>query len=472
MKSIKSDQEIKSSLSVLLTQMPLMMQIASLVDKKGGRSFLVGGAVRDIVLGLKPQDIDVEIHGISIDEVEILLKNYGIVRLVGKAFGVLRIDGSDIDFSVARTDSKGRHPVVVLDKNISLIDAAIRRDLTINAMFIDLISQELQDPFNGMQDIENKILRAPCVDFFKQDPLRFYRVLQFIGRFQMFPDKALSDVCATMDVSQVSQERIFLEIEKLFLFSKKPSRAFKWLDSIGRLQEFFPELCATKGVMQNPEYHPEGDVFEHTMQALDAAAAFDYKNNQKRLLLMFAALCHDLGKVTTSRIIDGRIRSHGHDIAGVVFAEKLLNRLTGKIFFKKPVTCLVRYHMMPYYLVAQKAGSGAYKLLAYKLSPDTCMEDLAQLALFDKSARNPKKDGPLFDSVYKKELTEFIDNSKKMGIWKEPEQPILIGKDLCAHGIMPGPKIGILLQRAYDLQIEKNITNKNELKKMVLKSKK
>ena len=461
--------QFDQSLQYLWEKYDFLKYVVEDVLKNNGRIFLVGGTVRDMVLGLAPKDFDIEVHGISLNQLEDFLKKWGPVRLVGKAFGVLQIDGYEIDFSVARTDSSGRHPHVAFDPHISLKEAAARRDLTMNALFIDMHTGALKDPFNGLQDIKDKILRAPDVNLFVQDPLRFYRVVQFIGRFKMIPDKALSDVCASMDITLISKERIFQEFEKLFLLSEKPSLAFDWLEKIGRLQELLPELYALKGVKQNPEFHPEGDVFEHTMQAVDAAAQADYATNEKRFMLCLAALCHDLGKVTTSCVIDGRIRSHGHDVAGVPFAEQLVDRLTGKTFFKRPVTRLVRYHMMPYYLVTDKAGAGAYKRLARNLYPDTCMEDLSQLALFDKSARNPKRGEPLSESVYKKELQEFIDQVKKWGVWHGPELPILTGADLCSEGIMQGPEMGALLQRAYDLQIQDGIIDKDELKKRVLK---
>jgi len=444
--------------------------ISSVVDDLcgyGARVFLVGGAVRDIVFSLEPKDFDIEVHAVSIEVLEIVLKKYGHVRTVGKAFGVLRIDGIDIDWSLPRTDSQGRKPNVIVNSSLSLIDACRRRDLTMNAMMIDLVTGELIDPFNGYEDIQKKILRTPDPALFVEDPLRFYRVMQFVGRFEMVPDQQLNQLCATMNISEISKERVFQEFEKLFLKSKKPSLALQWLDDIGRLQALLPELYATKRTMQHPGYHPEGDVFEHTKQAVDGAATAEYSNNDERLLMILAALCHDLGKAETTRMVDGVLRSHGHDIAGVPLADRLCDRLSDKTFLKKPILRLVRYHMVPVSMVKNNAKAGAYKTLARNLAPIT-LRHLFQLAIFDKSARNPERGKPL-PSCSEPLLDQFFEQAQKYGVLDGPEAPVLTGKDFL--DVVPeGPELGVLLQQAYDLQLEKGIADKNELKEAVLKN--
>lgn len=466
MKCTKVQDTIQRSLSSIRTKFSFLSSLVSDLRERGGRVFLVGGAVRDILLLLQPKDLDIEVHGVSLKDLEAVLKKYGHVRTVGKAFGVLRIDSVDIDWSIPRSDSSGRHPEVILDPHMSLVDACRRRDLTMNAMMIDLATGELEDPFNGYDDIQKKILRTPDPVLFVEDPLRFYRVMQFIGRFEMMPDQQLSAVCAIMDISYVSKERIFQEFEKLFLKSKNLSLALQWLDDIGRLELLLPELYATKGVMQHAGYHPEGDVWEHTKQAVDGAAQAQYESDEKRLIMVLAALCHDLGKVETTRMIDGVLRSHGHDIAGVPLADNLLDRLSGKTFLKKPILRLVRYHMTPVALVKNNAKAGAYKRLARNLFPVT-LRELYRLAIFDKSARNPELGKPLTNCP-EPLVDVFLEQAKKYGVLDGPEAPVLKGEDF-AGIVTEGPQLGVLLQEAYDLQLETGTRDKNKLKEMLLK---
>lgn len=463
-KSTKVPETIQRSLALIRDKFPLIFSVVQEVAKEGGRAFLVGGVVRDIVMEREFHDIDIEVHGLSLEKLERILKKFGHVRTVGKAFGVLRIDGQDIDWSIPRSDSKGRFPQVTFDETMSLADACRRRDLTMNAMLIDLATGALEDPFHGLEDLKAGLLRAPDPAFFVEDPLRFYRIMQFIGRFEMMPDAALNDVCRTMNLSAVSKERIYQEFEKLFLKSKRPSLAFKWLDEIGRLKELLPELYATKGVPQNAVYHPEGDVFEHSMQAVDGAAQGLYETDDERLVMVLAALCHDFGKVETTKLVDGVLRSYGHDIAGVPLADDFLGRVSGKTFLRKPVARLIRYHMVPVSMVKNNAGPAAYKKLARNLFPIS-IRKLAQLAVFDKSARNPEKGKPLPDCP-EPLLEQFFLNAERYGVLDCPELPLLTGKDFAGE-IPEGPELGALLDRAYELQLDRGITFKDELKKLV-----
>ena len=190
----------------------------------GMKTYLVGGAVRDLLLNLSIKDVDIEVYNLQPEVVEKILRQFGPVSLVGKVFGVFRVHGLDVDWSLPRADSPGRKPEVKIDPFMSYHNAFVRRDLTINAMGIDLSTSELIDPFNGVHDVKKKILRSPDTRFFIQDPLRFYRVMQFIGRFEMVPDEKLDTLCSRMDISDVSRERIEQEFKKLLLKSVRPSK--------------------------------------------------------------------------------------------------------------------------------------------------------------------------------------------------------------------------------------------------------
>jgi tRNA nucleotidyltransferase (CCA-adding enzyme) len=439
------------------------------MHEHGGTVLLVGGAVRDLLLHASIHDLDCEVYGIKPEMVQHILSQCGNVRLVGSSFGVYKIDRLAIDWSLPRSDSAGRKPTVHIDPYMSYKDAFARRDLTINAMGIDLHSKKLIDPYNGYSDLQNKILRAPDLHKFVEDPLRLYRVMQFIGRFEDTVDPALHNVCKTMDISHVSRERIEQEFEKLLLKSRRPSLGIRWLAKLGRLQEILPDLYGTIGIPQRPDFHPEGDVFEHTMQALDAAAyiAQSYENQKKKLILLYAALCHDLGKQDVTVWKDDRWRSTGHAQAGIARTKSLLKCITNKKSIIDTAALLVEYHMEPGIYAKENAGIAAYKKLAYKLSPKANSRFLADLASADRRGRNAESHEPL--TIDDEHVLQFIQKAKEVGVLYEPEPPLLSAQDFIDLGMQPGPHIGKLLDRAYELQLRHSIQDKEVLKEWMLK---
>ncbi|MFA6527304.1 MAG: HD domain-containing protein [Candidatus Babeliales bacterium] len=459
------------------------------INAHSGIAYLVGGAVRDIVLKRIIKDGDIEVHGLTLESLEAILKKYGPVSLVGKQFGVLRLHGTNIDWSLPRRDSKGRKPTIEVDPAMTIEQACRRRDITINAMALNLnpiaanwenkahaSNFDIIDPYGGLDAIAHQELRAVDQELFLQDPLRFFRVMHFIGRFEMMPDAALNKLCATIELADLvtgkplAQERIFEEIKKLFLLSRSPSRGVRWLASINRLQEIFPELHALIGIKQRPDYHPEGDVFEHTMQALDAAARFSYYQdsattsaNEEKLSIMLAVLCHDLGKATHT---DEHLCCKGHEAAGIDPAKKLLSRLTNNTSIEKMVITLITHHTAPYIFVQGNAGAKAYKRLAIKLSPYTSLRQLGLVALADLQGRRAQGPEPL--TFHTDFFEDFIRRATKSFVVDHAEPPVLLGRHL-ADAVEPGPKMGALLKKAYDLQIEEGISDWQELKRRVLK---
>jgi tRNA nucleotidyltransferase (CCA-adding enzyme) len=465
MKLTHNDSTVFKHLQHSLTEYPLVEPIVDRIAQAGGRALLVGGAVRDLLLGLPIKDLDIEVHGISLELLESILRAFGPTSSMGKAFGVLRLHGLEVDWALPRTDTAGRKPIVSIDPMMSIKQACARRDLTINAMGIDLKTYELLDPFNGKDDLKQGILRAPDPKLFVEDPLRLYRVMQFVGRFAMQPDATLNQVCASMDITHVSVERIEAEFEKLMLKSARPSLGIRWLRTIGRLADIMPELYATIGVAQNPEWHPEGDVFEHSMQSLDAAAAMHNYQGQEKLILCYAALCHDLGKAVTSEYKEGRIRSLNHEVAGVPLAHGMLARITRTKELIKTVEILVRYHMHPLMFMHSDAKLSAYKRLARALAPHTNIRMLAYLAMADRRGRNGAEHTPL--TTDDKEIRLFIQKAEKAGVFTAPEEPVLQGKDLL-DVVSPGPQLGQLLRLAYKIQIAEGIQDKEVLRQRVL----
>lgn len=458
---------IQSEIYALLNKYPLIEPIVKSIIQQNGKAFLVGGAVRDIILNLPVHDLDIEVHNLTFDQLKNILSNYSPVSLVGKSFGVLKIHGLEIDWSLPRTDSAGRKPKVTIDPKLDIKEALKRRDVTMNAMAIDLNCYELIDPFNGYEDMQSKILRSPDINFFTQDPLRFYRVMQFISRFEMFPDNELNQMCQHMNISNISIERIEMEFKKLMLKSNRPSLGIRWIQSLGRLKEILPELEATVSVLQNPEWHPEGNVFEHLMQAMDAAAALEYKDNHEKLIILFSTLCHDLGKVGTTVWVDDRWRSPGHAQAGVPLARALLKRITRQVNLIDTVKVLVKYHMEPMNFIKLNSSLTAYKRLALKLAKhDANIHMLSLLCLADQRGRNGKGHLPLTGPITLVE--EFVNQACKAQVFNKPEEPLLQGRDIIDM-VPPGPLMGKLLKYAYQLQIKRNIKSKELLKPMVLK---
>jgi len=459
-------QSQETVLAGVLAKYPKVKLIVSRIISAGGQVLLIGGAVRDLLMNLEVKDLDIEVHGIGLKQLEDILKEFGLVSMVGKSFGVLRVQGLDIDWSLPRADTSGRKPEVSIDPHMGIKQACVRRDLTINSMAINLVSNQLIDPFGGQEDIRNRMLKSPDITFFTQDPLRFYRVMQFISRFNMYPDAELSKLCKKMDISVVSRERIETEFEKMLMRSKYPSRGIRWLKDIGRLKDVLPELYDTIGVQQDLRWHPEGDVFEHTMQTVDAAARVEYESKENHLRLLLAALCHDLGKVSTTTIDGETVKSHGHDTEGVELTKRMLRRITGNRERIAAVSKLVRSHMAPFQFVADGARQNAYKRLALKLAPETNLQMLADLSRADKQGRNPANDKPLTGPC--PEVEQFLERAIKAAVLIHKEEPIVQGRDLI-EWIEPGPRMGELVKRAYEIQLDEGIKDKHALIRRVLK---
>lgn len=503
-------QSIITFLEICENLCPIIFEI----KKAGGTAYMVGGSVRDLVLNHQIKDADIEVHGITTESLEVVLSKFGKVATIGKQFGVLRLLRSgnklDVDWSLPRTDSKGRKPTVKIDPEMDIKTACRRRDLTMNAMAIDLnfVCQNFEsikksandknldknfdpvkdlkiiDSYGGLEDIKHKRLSAVDEKLFLEDPLRFFRVMQFIGRFEMQPDSKLNRLCSTMSLAQhklpsrkfleseknmsLAKERIHEELKKLLLKSNHPSLGFRWLLKIGRLKETFPELNDLVNVPQNPKYHPEGDVFEHTMQALDAAATIEFYDEGNRdyeqYLITLSALCHDLGKANKT---DKDLHCKGHEFESVKIATRFLKRLTNNKLLIKTVKKLVKFHCMPLQLTGQKSTLKAYKKLAIKLAPETNLRQLALLWLSDNRGRC--KDFMKTYKLFSNEFLEFIKKAEQAKVVTQPEAPVLLGRHLI-DVVKPGPEIGKLLKKAYRIQIEHGITDPAELKKRVVKS--
>lgn len=451
------------------------------LSEHGATSFLVGGCTRDLLLGIPIHDLDIEVHGIEFDQLRKVLNKFGVTCCTGKQFMVIKTPDSDADWAIPRLDGSGRKPEVTADKNLDITTASKRRDLTVNAITLDLnkladswdeVIQaaksgqapkdvlNFQDPYDGQKDLENKVLSAVDEKFFVQDPLRFFRVMQMHARFEMTPDDELNEICSQMAIdikdtehpNHVSAERINEELKKMILKSRTPSMGLKWVAKARRLQDFFPELAAAVGIQKDA--HPDKDVFGHLCQALDAAAQLKAFSNSDKLTLCLAAMLHDLGqtKNSTSQSVEE------HEGVGAKMAEEFLTRLKFSNQIIATVSKLVKNHEAPNSILESGAKEPEYKLLASKLSPETNLAELAMVALFDQQGLPAELDTNHWTSEYDK----FVEAAKTAGVLTAPEPPVLSGKDLVKN-IKPGPEMGKALKRAYQIQICEGIKDKETL---------
>ena len=458
---------------------PLVVSMAEAVRDAGGRLFLVGGWVRDLVTlrlggkeGYPPHDeFDLEAYGLAAGPLVQVLARFGRVNLVGESFAVYKVvppdDGSgagrvaDLEVSLPRRDSKvapgHRGFDVTGDPFLSLKEATRRRDFTVNAMLHDPLTGETIDLWGGEADLKARVLRAVDPATFVEDSLRVLRAVQFAARLELGIDTATADLCRKVDLSDLPADRIRGELEKLLLRAEKPSVGLEWADRLGVVDRIFPELGALKGCPQDPDWHPEGDVWVHTLLSLDRGREVCAGlGKERQLAVMLALLCHDFGKPSTTAVVDGRIRSMEHEEAGRAPTHAFLDRLNvhtlGGFDLRGQVVELVAHHLTPshFYKNRERVGDGAFRRLARKLEPEL----LYRVSLADCRAR---KSG--FDT----EAQEwFISRVRSLGVEKRPPAPLLMGRHLLALGLEPGPVIGRVTRTVYEMQLDGRVTSLDE----------
>jgi tRNA nucleotidyltransferase (CCA-adding enzyme) len=304
--------------------------IARAVRDAGGRGLIVGGWVRDRLMGHPSKDLDLEVFGVDADRLKEILRAFGSVNAVGESFTVYKVAGLDV--SLPRRESKTgrghRGFTVSGEPGLPLREAARRRDFTINAISWDPLTEAYEDPFDGRGDLDRRLLRAVDPSTFGDDSLRVLRAVQFAARFEFAVDPQTAALCRAIPLDDLPAERLWGEIEKLLLRARRPSIGFALALEMGAIERLFPELDALVGCPQEPEWHPEGDVWIHTLLVIDEARKrIDDLGYPQQVAVMLGAVCHDLGKPGTTAFINGRIRSLDHEEAGVPPANALLDRL-------------------------------------------------------------------------------------------------------------------------------------------------
>lgn len=417
---------------------PRVRAVAEAVARAGGRLVVVGGWVRDQLLGRDPKDVDLEVLGLPEAELVRVLSTLGEVTHVGRTFGVFLLQGlpAEITCCPAR----------------DFAAAAPRRDLTINSLGWDPRSGELLDPCGGRRDLAEGILRASDPESFVSDPLRGVRVAQFAARFAMRVEPSLCALCADLDLSPIPGERLYEEFRKLWLRAPAPARGLAVLRECGMLHAF-PELAALVGVRQDPRWHPEGDVWTHTLLVVDAAATLRTGDESVDLPLLWAAACHDLGKPETTRVERDRVSAHGHEAKGAERTRAWLERLRAPARTTDAVCALVRHHLAPFQLAAeaQPAGPAAYRRLARRLArAGVDLRQLERVARADALGRTT-------EAARRGEFAagdRFLARAEALAVAHTPTPDVVQGRDLVARGHVPGPALGALLQRCREVQDE------------------
>jgi tRNA nucleotidyltransferase (CCA-adding enzyme) len=337
---------------------------------------------------------------------------------------------------------------------MSIEEAARRRDFTINAISWDPLTDEYLDPFHGRGDLRTSILKAVDLTTFGDDSLRVLRAVQFAARFELTLEDRTMALCRSIRLDDLPAERIWGEVEKLLVLPQRPSAGFALARELGVIDQLFPEMAALVGCEQEPEWHPEGDVWIHTLMVIDQARQrIDDLDRADRLVMMLGAVCHDFGKPGTTALIDGRIRSLNHEEEGVAPSVRFLDRLNIHSIDGKDVRGqilgLVAHHLKPgmLYKVRHELTDGAFRRLAQKAD----LELLARLAKSDCLGRTGHFDCSAMDW--------FLERARELGVDRSPPKPLLLGRHLLELGMRPGPEMGKLLKAVYERQLDGEIAS-------------
>ncbi|MBE6818201.1 MAG: HD domain-containing protein [Ruminococcaceae bacterium] len=430
----------------------MAQKIAAAVSKAGGRTYYVGGYVRDLLMGSENKDVDIEVHGITPQALFEILDAFGERINIGASFGILGLRHYELDISMPRTETatgRGHKDFeIYVDPFLGEEKAAVRRDFTINALMQNVLTGEVLDFFGGKEDLRNKVVRHVSDATYLEDPLRVLRAAQFAARFGFAVAEETTRLSAGAALAALPGERITGELEKALLKADKPSVFFEELRKMRQLSVWFPEVEALIGVPQRADFHPEGDVWNHTMQVLDEAAALRERSAHP-LYLMLAALCHDFGKVLVTKEKDGVLHAHNHEVAGLPLAEAFLRRLSKEKKRIAYVLGLTRLHMQPNRLVGEHAHTKAYMKMFDKTPYP---QDLLLLSKADYVGRLGE------DDRREDMLAAYVPIEKKLGemlaLYQERMRaPYVTGEDLIRAGLKPGKAMGAALEYAHKLRL-------------------
>ena len=414
------------------------------MSEAGGRTFYVGGFVRDRLLGIENKDVDIEVHGVQPDVLYGILEKTGEPLSFGKSFGVFALKGEDIDIAMPRREratGRGHRDFdVEVDPFIGTREAARRRDFTINSMMEDVLTGELVDHFGGRRDLDEGIIRHIDPATFIEDPLRVLRGAQFAARFNFTIAPDTIELCRGIDLSALPRERVEEELKKALLKADRPSLFFEALRAMDRLDVWFPELKQTIGLEQDPVFHPEGDVWTHTMEVIDRAAAFRDRVSDP-FSFMLLALTHDLGKIVTTEVRNGRIHAYRHEEEGMPLVKAFIGRLTNEKDIKDYVYNMVPLHMRPNVAAYSKP---ALKSTNRMFDAAAAPADLVWFAEADKPVVSGTDAFSGDGEFLLQRLQAYEDTMAK---------PYVTGRDLIEAGLSPGEDFSEILAYAHKLRL-------------------
>ena len=429
--------------------------------RRVGRPRLVGGGVRDSLLGLKAKDFDVEVGGVDFETLHRVLAPFGATDVIGRSFGVIKVrstTGAEYDFSLPRRESKTgaghRGFAVAPDATLSDAEAAARRDFTVNAIAYDPFTDEILDPHHGRADLKARVLRhtGPA---FVEDPLRVLRAFQLAARFDFSLAPETAALCRSMTdtFAELPIERIWAEWQKWAVKSIRPSRGLTVLEETGWLKHF-PEIAIMRGTPQEPEWHPEGDVFVHTQLCLDALVELEgwkTADENRRCALTLAVLAHDFGKPATTQRAErrGQLRwiSPGHEAAGGPIAEIFLRRIGAPFELTPPVVALVVDHLAHHHGKTEFTDTGVRRL-ARRLAPAT-IDDLALVMLADHGGRPPLRPPETLARI-----EQLQAKAHALELAQAAPKPIVLGRHLVALGKKPSPEFKPIINEAFEAQLD------------------
>lgn len=416
----------------------IVEELARRVAETGGRAYYVGGYVRDSVMGVVSNDIDIEVYGIQGDRLLAVLQDVGHVETKGAGYGIMTLSDWDIDVALPRTEVRTgtghRDFEVTTDPFLTPEMACRRRDFTVNAMLMDVLTGDIVDPYGGLDDIRRKSIRHIDAGIFAEDPLRVLRACQFAARLGYSVTQKTVKLCRSMDISTLPGFRVADEMRKALLFSDRPSIFFEYLLEMGQLGCWFPELRKLVGLVQDPVYHPEGDVWAHTMQVVNRAAG-KRDMSSDGYLFMLLALTHDFGKILTTERINDRIHSYRHETEGLPLILSFLERLGYDKRTQRYILNMVPLHMHPGMMVKDRSSMKATNTMF------DAAESPEDLMLFYSADHGPDSEGEKF---LKERYEAYLMTMSR---------PYVTGEDLIKAGVKPSADFKRRLDLAHKLRL-------------------
>jgi len=454
-----------------------------LIHHFGGEVYAVGGYVRDLIREMPSEEVDILITHHNVEDIIKKIKPYGKVDLVGKSFGIIKftINGKTYDLALPRKEvprgtevKKHKDFVISADPDLPIEKDLERRDFRCNSIALRLADNKLIDPFRGVGDIQAKKIRLSNPAAFPDDPLRVLRVARFASVLEFSVDPKIYEISAGIDLSGLSVERVNEEIFKILLFSPLPSVGLEELFKVGAIRQLFQELYSLTLSIQDALFHPEKDMYGnhtiwyHTKLTVDQAKRLSELaqiSREKKLALLLASLYHDVGKPSTAQweFKKGRmvITNLGHDILSEKITKKILSRF--RIFswngykLRKTILSLIKCHHRASELWQNRevVTKKAFNRLAADISGE-----IELLVYLDAADRAGRKEKPIIE--LDEEARWLLRKFKELNVTKDTIKPLIMGRDLIKMKVAPGPLMGKILKKLFELQLDNEFETKKE----------